>query len=179
VLRSSGVPAGRHPSDRMGSARWPPPRESDRPRSSRTRPNGARHGAFVEPRGRNGWRRLPLLPTPNRCVQAQSFATACHRLRPRAHGKEGVDGSSPSEGLQNRRSPGFSVQNDLLFVVRAVGMEPLMELSCTRLDLFRAEEEVEGSENGGSAKAAGRHAAPSRRSWTSSSLRISKLAKPR
>jgi hypothetical protein len=27
--------------------------------------------------------------------------------------------------LQNPRSRGFSVQNDLLFVVRAVGMEPL------------------------------------------------------
>ena len=45
------------------------------------------------------------------------------------HGKEGVDGSSPSEGLQNPRSRGFSLQNDLLFVVRAVGMEPFMELS--------------------------------------------------
>ena len=57
-------------------------------------------------------------------------------------GKEGVDGSSPSEGLQNPRSRGFSVQNDLLFVVRAVGMEPFMELSRTRLDLFRAKDEV-------------------------------------
>jgi hypothetical protein len=45
------------------------------------------------------------------------------------HGKEGVDGSSPSEGLQNPRSRGFSVQDDLLFVARAVGMEPFMELS--------------------------------------------------
>jgi hypothetical protein len=31
----------------------------------------------------------------------------------------------------------------LLFVVRAVGMEPFMELSRTRLDLFRSKEEVE------------------------------------
>jgi hypothetical protein len=46
--------------------------------------------------------------------------------------------------LQNPRSPGFSVQDDLLFVARAVGMEPFMELSRTRLDLFRAKEEVEG-----------------------------------
>ena len=44
-------------------------------------------------------------------------------------GKEGVDGSSPSEGLQNPRSRGFFVQDDLLFVARAVGMEPFMELS--------------------------------------------------
>jgi hypothetical protein len=31
--------------------------------------------------------------------------------------------------LQNPRSRGFFVQNDLLFVVRAVGVEPFMELS--------------------------------------------------
>jgi hypothetical protein len=44
--------------------------------------------------------------------------------------------------LQSPRSRGFSVQNDLLFVVRAVGMEPFMELSRTRVDLVRAKEEV-------------------------------------
>jgi hypothetical protein len=44
--------------------------------------------------------------------------------------------------LQNPRSRGFSVQNDLLFVVRAVGMELFMELSRTRLDLFGAKDEV-------------------------------------
>ena len=47
-------------------------------------------------------------------------------------GKEGVDGSSPSEGLQNPRSRGFFVQDDLLLVARAVGMEPFMELSRSR-----------------------------------------------
>src|SRR5438874_13811006 len=30
--------------------------------------------------------------------QAKSVATGCHRLRATFHGKEGVDGSSPSEG---------------------------------------------------------------------------------
>jgi hypothetical protein len=44
-------------------------------------------------------------------------------------GKEGVSGSSPEEGLQNPRSRGFSVQDDLLFAARAVGMEPFIELS--------------------------------------------------
>src|SRR3954463_13129847 len=48
--------------------------------------------------------------------------------------------------LQNPRSRGFSVQGDLLFVARAVGMEPFMELSRTRLDNFRAKEEVAGPE---------------------------------
>jgi hypothetical protein len=48
------------------------------------------------------------------------------------HGKEGVNGSSPLEGLQNPRSREFFVQGDLLFVARAVGMEPFMELSRSR-----------------------------------------------
>jgi hypothetical protein len=44
-------------------------------------------------------------------------------------GKEGVDGSSPSEGLHKSRLTGIFVQKDLLFVARAVGMEPFVELS--------------------------------------------------
>ena len=38
-------------------------------------------------RGRKGWK------------QAKSVATGCHRLPATFHGKEGVDGSSPSEGF--------------------------------------------------------------------------------
>ena len=57
------------------------------------------------------------------------------------HGKEGVNGSSPLEGLQNPRSQGFFVQKDLLLTHRAVGMERSMELSRSRVDLIRAEEE--------------------------------------
>src|SRR5205823_5061283 len=34
--------------------------------------------------------------------QAKSVATGCHRLPPNFHGKEGVDGSSPSEGFEKR-----------------------------------------------------------------------------
>ena len=33
--------------------------------------------------------------------QAKTFAVGCDRLPQRAHGKEGVDGSSPSEGSEN------------------------------------------------------------------------------
>ena len=69
--------------------------------------------------------RTPRKPLKQACPQR----VATHGNRFGAHGKEGVDGSSPSEGLQNPRSRGFSVQNDLLFVARAVGMEPFMELS--------------------------------------------------
>ena len=62
------------------------------------------------------------------------------------HGKEGVDGSSPSEGLQNPRSRGFFVQDDLPLVARAVGMEPFMELPRTRLDLVGRWDEVSASD---------------------------------
>jgi hypothetical protein len=37
-------------------------------------------------------------PRRNRREQAKSVATGCHRLPETFHGKEGVDGSSPSEG---------------------------------------------------------------------------------
>jgi hypothetical protein len=60
--------------------------------------------------------------------QAKTIAAGCDRLPQRAHGKEGADGSSPSEG--SAKAPHIctpSVQNDLLGVERAVGMEPFME----------------------------------------------------
>jgi hypothetical protein len=66
---------------------------------------------------------------------------ATHGNRFGAHGKEGVDGSSPSEGLQNPRSRGLFVQSDLLFGVRAVGMEPFMELSRLREARFVVSED--------------------------------------
>jgi hypothetical protein len=34
--------------------------------------------------------------------QAKTVAVGCHRLPIGAHGKEGVDGSSPSEGSENQ-----------------------------------------------------------------------------
>ena len=69
----------------------------------------------MEPRGRNRWQLVA-----NAMVRSGSTV----RVRQRA--------------LQNPRSRGFSVQDDLLFVVRAVGMEPFMELSSTRVGLLRA-----------------------------------------
>jgi len=57
------------------------------------------------------------------------------------HGKEGVDGSSPSEGSAKTLHLGafwrLSVQVDLQIQPRAVGMELFMELS--RSELRRAE----------------------------------------
>ena len=86
-------------------------------------------GAFMEPSGRNRGNRWQMGRARKPLKQADPQHPATHGNRFGAHGKEGVDGSSPSEGLQNPRSRRFSVQNDLLFVARAMGMEPFMELS--------------------------------------------------
>jgi hypothetical protein len=60
------------------------------------RDSGHRYGAFMEPSGRNQWQPVANRKTPE---TAESSQNRCHRLRPVADGKEGVDGSSPSEGL--------------------------------------------------------------------------------
>jgi hypothetical protein len=45
--------------------------------------------------------------------QAKSVATGCDRLRAKFHGKEGVDGSSPSGALQKRRTAALSCSGRL------------------------------------------------------------------
>jgi hypothetical protein len=42
--------------------------------------------------------RFSVLKPRNRLNKPNLFATRCHRLPTKSHGKEGVDGSSPSEG---------------------------------------------------------------------------------
>ena len=79
--------------------------------------------------GATGGNRSQLRQPRKRLKHADRQPVATHGNRFGAHGKEGVDGSSPSEGLQNHRSRGFLVQKDLLSVVRAVGMELFMEQS--------------------------------------------------
>jgi len=80
------------------------------------------------PAGATGGNRWQMGHPRKRLKQAdrQPMATDGNRFGP--HGKEGVDGSSPSEGLQNPRSRGFFVQDDLLLTQRAMGMERSMEL---------------------------------------------------
>src|SRR6266540_1339874 len=56
-------------------------------------------GAFMEPRGCNRWQSAANRPPSKPQKQARYVATGCHRLPREVHGKEGVDGSSPSEGL--------------------------------------------------------------------------------
>jgi hypothetical protein len=53
----------------------------------------------MEQWGRNGWQTFGSLAALNGLIWGETFATGCHRLRFGSHGKEGVDGSSPSEGF--------------------------------------------------------------------------------
>jgi hypothetical protein len=84
----------------------------------------------MEPSGRNQWQPVANRNAAKRLKQAKIVATGCDRLPIGAHGKEGVDGSSPSEGSakvpQIRDFPfriGLHVQQP------ALGMEPIMEPS--------------------------------------------------
>ena len=76
--------------------------------------------------GGNQWQ---IAEPEKRQKQAKTVAVGCDQLQFRAHGKEGVDGSSPSEDFckvaAGRR---FVAQNDLQLQPHAVGMEPFMEL---------------------------------------------------
>jgi hypothetical protein len=58
----------------------------------------SRAGATGGKRWQMGWPR-------ERLEQAQTVATGCDQLRPGLDGKEGVDGSSPSEGSAEKKSP--------------------------------------------------------------------------
>jgi hypothetical protein len=52
----------------------------------------------MEPRGCNRWQPLASHVAAKPAQQAKTVGTACDQLPESFHGKEGVDGSSPSEG---------------------------------------------------------------------------------
>ena len=52
----------------------------------------------MEKRGRNRAQRLSFATAAKRPNQAETVASSRHQSPPTSHGKEGVDGSSPSEG---------------------------------------------------------------------------------
>jgi len=54
----------------------------------------------MEPRGCNRWQAVAIRIGAERARTAITVAMGCNRLPLGAHGKEGVDGSSPSEGLK-------------------------------------------------------------------------------
>jgi hypothetical protein len=59
----------------------------------------------MEPSGRNQWQPVANAVTPKPFKQANPQPVATHGNRSGAHGKEGVDGSSPSEG--SAKAPHF------------------------------------------------------------------------
>jgi hypothetical protein len=56
----------------------------------------------MEPSGRNQWQPVANAPSLKAQKQAKTVAVGCDQLPFGAHGKEGVDGSSPSEGFEFR-----------------------------------------------------------------------------
>jgi hypothetical protein len=84
----------------------------------------------MEQSRRNQWQLVANRAHQERLKPPQTVAVGCDQLPIGAHGKEGVDGSSPSEGSAKAPEIGaFSFQADLLHVERALGMKPFMELS--------------------------------------------------
>ena len=64
--------------------------------SSKETTNG---GALMEQSGRNRWRPMANGDGPGNGTTSLTVAVGCVWLRIGSHGKEGVDGSSPSKGL--------------------------------------------------------------------------------
>jgi hypothetical protein len=96
-----------------------------------------RDGAFMEPSGRNRWQPGANGRAPKAAQIGGSASSGNPRQPFRSDGKEGVDGSSPSEGSAKAPHVGALVQADLLVVERAVGMEAFMKLSRMQLGFER------------------------------------------
>jgi hypothetical protein len=61
----------------------------------------------MEPRGCNRWQPVANGAAAKARKQAKTVAVGSNRLPRAAHGKEGVDGSSPSEGSKIPGNQGF------------------------------------------------------------------------
>jgi hypothetical protein len=66
--------------------------------------------------GATGGNQSQLEGRQKRLKRAKSVAVGCDRLPPGPHGKEGVDGSSPSEGFAK-----VAAYRPLPFVIRTMG----------------------------------------------------------
>src|SRR3989440_1792616 len=114
----------------------PPPRPGATPANARFESHQSTAKAFIprsleplwSPVVATGGNQRQIAAAHKPRKQAKSVATGCHRLPATFHGKEGVDGSSPSEGSAIARRRRFPVQLDLLLRERAVGTEPSMVL---------------------------------------------------
>src|SRR5919197_3016956 len=59
----------------------------------------------------NAGNRRQICSARTRLKQAKTIAVGCDRLRPGPHGKEGVDGSSPSEGSAKNLLTAFFISD--------------------------------------------------------------------
>jgi len=73
----------------------------------------------MEPSGRNQWQPVANVQAPKTAETSQTVATGCDHLPFGAHGKEGVDGSSPSEGFTKGPANGFSLPRRHTYIARA------------------------------------------------------------
>ena len=64
-------------------------------------------GAFMEPSRRNRGSQGQIARRPKPRKQAKLVAVACNQLPEPSNGKEGVDGSSPSEGFTKGQQMAF------------------------------------------------------------------------
>ena len=66
----------------------------------------------MEPSGRNWWQRVAREKAKKSLKQAETVAIRSGRLPPNLDGKEGVDGSSPSEGSRFQANLGSRVKGE-------------------------------------------------------------------
>src|SRR5512133_804307 len=67
----------------------------------------------MEPRGGKRWQSVANRIDAIAAKTIKTVATGCDRLPKAAHGKEGVDGSSPSEGSAKAPHNGFFVSDQV------------------------------------------------------------------
>ena len=81
----------------------------------------------MEPSGCNRWQPVANGTVQKRLRQAKTVAVGCTQLPESFHGKEGVDGSSPSEGSAKRdsRSTGLVSTVDLTEPLRGTLVQAL------------------------------------------------------
>jgi hypothetical protein len=86
----------------------------------------------MEESGRNRWQPVANRAAVRTAQTTKTVAVGCDQLPPKLHGKEGVDGSSPSEGSAKEPHIGTVLLRSTCSRPKAVGMEPFMELSDQR-----------------------------------------------
>src|SRR5207237_545018 len=95
----------------------------------RQRPAKPEDGASMEPSGGNQWRPVASGRAPRAAQQADRQPVATDGNRFGAHGKEGVDGSSPSEGSEKARMSADLCMSSVVAGTLRAWMEPFMNLS--------------------------------------------------